>query len=268
VSVEIRELTELDDLHAVVSLFDQIWGRTGEPPLNADTLKALTHSGNYVSGAFVDGRMVGALVGWLGGPPQSNLHLHSHILGVLPDREAHGLGFDLKQHQRRWCLERGVSVVEWTFDPLVRRNAYFNLTKLGAEATEYLVNFYGEMRDDINAGEESDRLLIRWRLDSSGAEEAAAGRPEELDVERLCEWGSTPVLSVGPAGEPQSGPSSARVLICQVPEDIVAVRRSDPELARRWRFAMRDALGGAMQRGYAVKGATRSGWYVLESSTA
>jgi predicted GNAT superfamily acetyltransferase len=265
-NAEIRELTELEDLRAVVALFDQIWGRTGEPPLNADTLKALTHSGNYVSGAFVDGRMMGALVGWLGGTPH-DLHLHSHILGVVPERETRGLGFDLKQHQRRWCLERGVSVVEWTFDPLVRRNAYFNLTKLGAEAPEYLVNFYGEMRDDINAGDESDRLLIRWRLDSERAVKAAAGRAEQLDAERLREWGSTPVLQVGAAGDPVGGPSSARVLICEVPEDIVALRRVDPALARSWRQSLREALGGAMRRGYVIKGATRFGWYVLESGT-
>jgi predicted GNAT superfamily acetyltransferase len=266
-SAEIREVTALEDLRAVVALFDQIWGRTGDPPLNADTLKALTHSGNYVSGAFVDGRMVGALVGWFGGVPH-DVHLHSHILGVVPDRETRGLGFELKQHQRRWCLERGVAVVEWTFDPLVRRNAYFNLTKLGADAPEYLINFYGEMRDDINAGEESDRLLIRWRVSSDRAEDAAAGRAEELDAERLREWGTAKVLSAGAAGEPVSESSSARVLICQVPEDIVALRRADPRLARAWRIALREALGGAMARGYSIKGATRSGWYVLESSTA
>ena len=79
-------------------------------------------------------------MGWLGGHPPHELHMHSHILGVLPGSETHGLGFDLKQHQRRWCLARGVTVMEWTTDPLVRRNAYFNVTKLGAEAPTYLVN--------------------------------------------------------------------------------------------------------------------------------
>lgn len=267
-SVEIRELIELDDLRAVVNTFEQIWGRTDEPPLNADTLKALAHSGNYIAGAFIEGRMVAALVGWLGGNPRRELHMHSHILGVLPGSQTHGLGFDLKQHQRRWCLERDVKTMEWTTDPLVRRNAYFNLSKLGAEAPEYLVNFYGEMRDGINAGEESDRLLIRWRLDSERADAAATGHAFEPDVEKLREWRDDAILTVGPAGEPVARSSVARVLICQVPDDIVAIRSSDPSLARTWRRALREALGGAMQRGYAVTGATRSGWYVLESSTA
>lgn len=263
-SIEIRELIDLDDLRNVSNLFAVVWGRSGEPPLDHDFLKALAHSGNYVSGAFIDDRLVGGLVGWLGGDPRHELHMHSHILGVLPDIEARGVGFDLKQHQRRWCLERGVRVMEWTTDPLVRRNAYFNLSKLGAEAPSYLVNFYGEMRDGLNAGEESDRLLIRWHLDSQRAEDAAIGRVAELDVEKLREWRRDALVAVGPSGEPVVSECSTRVLICQVPEDIVALRHSDPRLARAWRKAVRDALGGALGRGYAIIGATRSGWYVLE----
>ena len=148
----IEELSELDDLRELAELFAVVWGRPGEPPINSDILRALAHSGNYLAGTRLDGRLVGGIVGWLGGHPPHELHMHSHILGVVPGIEARGLGFALKQHQRRWCLERSVGAVEWTFDPLVRRNAYFNLTKLGAEATRYLVDFYGTMNDGINAG--------------------------------------------------------------------------------------------------------------------
>ena len=264
-SAEIRELTELEDLRQLAELFAVVWGRSGAPPISSDILRALAHSGNYISGAFLDGRLAGGLVGWLGGAPLGQLLMHSHILGVSPEREARGLGFELKQHQRRWCLARGVTLMEWTTDPLVRRNVYFNLTKLGAVAPVYLVNFYGEMRDGINTGDESDRLLIQWRLDSQAVEDAAAGRPIELDVEKLRSWGSDAIVTVGPAGEPVVKASPARVLICQVPEDIVALRHSDRGLAREWRMALRDALGGSIDRGYRITGATRSGWYVLEN---
>jgi predicted GNAT superfamily acetyltransferase len=184
---------------------------------------------------------------------------------VLAGSDAHGLGYELKQHQRQWCIARGVKLVEWTTDPLVRRNAYFNLTKLGARAREYLVNFYGEMTDGINAGEESDRLLIAWRLDAASAEAAAAGRSPEPNLDELRSTGAAAVLSVGDAGEPVETPASSRVLLCQVPEDIVAIRLSDPPLARLWRLALRRQLTDAIAAGYAVTGATRSGWYVLES---
>ncbi|HSS62065.1 MAG TPA: GNAT family N-acetyltransferase [Candidatus Limnocylindrales bacterium] len=266
-TAEIRELSDLGDLRDLAELLAVVWGRPGEPPLSSDVLKALAHSGNYIVGAFAGEQLIGGLVGWLGGDPRDHLHMHSHILGVLPNVEARGLGFALKQHQRGWCLARRVTVMEWTTDPLIRRNAYFNLTKLGAEAPQYFVNFYGEMKDGINAGEQSDRLLIRWRLDSQKAEAAAAGRLAEPDLDKLREWGTDAIVSVGAAGEPVLTASSARVLICQVPDDAVALRHSDPALARRWRTAMREALGGALERGYEITGATRSGWYVLESGT-
>lgn len=237
-----------------------VWGRPGEPPIGSDILKALAHSGNYVAGVYVAGTLAGGLVGWFGGMPPGELHLHSHILGVVPGSGTSGLGFELKQHQRRWCLERGVAVIEWTTDPLVRRNAYFNLTKLGARANRYLVNVYGEMTDGINAGEESDRLLITWHLD------AVPGQEPQLDELRL--GGAVAVLSVGDAGEPVSTAAASRVLLCQVPEDIVALRRTDPSLAREWRMALRRAFTRALADGYEVAGATRSGWYVLEAGRA
>jgi len=260
----ITELSELDDLRALELLFAEVWQRPDDPPLDRDVLKALALSGNYIAGANVDGRLVGGLVGWLGGRPPHQLHLHSHILGVLAGSQVRGLGFDLKQHQRAWCLERGVKVIEWTFDPLVRRNAYFNLNKLGAEARDYLVNVYGEMTDGLNAGEESDRILIEWRLDSQVAEEAAAGRPHDPPEEDLKRWNLEALLTVGADGEPVPGSSSARVLLCQVPEDIVEIRRSQPQRAREWRMAVRKALKGAFEAGYRVTGVTRTGWYVLE----
>jgi predicted GNAT superfamily acetyltransferase len=240
VDYEIVELNELDDLRALAELFARIWARAGEPPVNSDLLRALAHSGNYVAGTRSEGRLMGGIVGWLGGRRPGDLHMHSHILGVLPGTETRGLGFALKQHQRRWCLERGVGVVEWTFDPLVRRNAYFNLTKLGAEAARYLVDFYGSMDDGINAGDESDRILVRWELESEKARAAAAGHPIE----------------------PRPDPGA---LLVQVPEDIVAIRRSDAELARRWRYEVREALGGAMSAGYRITAVTRDGLYVLET---
>jgi predicted GNAT superfamily acetyltransferase len=264
--VDITELTRLQELRELERLFGAVWGRPDEPPISADTMRALAHSGNYVAGAFVDGRLTGGLVGWLGQEaPAEPLHLHSHILGVVSASEARGLGFQLKQHQRGWCLERGIATIEWTTDPLVRRNAYFNLTKLGAQASRYFVNFYGAMTDGINAGEESDRLLITWRLDSPQAVAAAAGRPVEANVEDLLRNGAAAVLSVGPAGEPIGRTTSAQILLCEVPDDIVAVRRTDPALARSWRLALRLVLVDAFAAGYAIGGATRSGWYVLQS---
>jgi predicted GNAT superfamily acetyltransferase len=263
--VVITELQELDDLRELQALLAAIWERPDDPPINADLLRAIAHSGNYVAGARVNGRLAGGLVGWLGAREAKELHMHSHILGVAAGNQVAGVGFALKQDQRRWCLERGVNTVEWTTDPLIRRNAYFNLTKLGARASEYLVNFYGVMTDGLNAGEESDRLLITWQLDSPLAKAAFEGGFPEPELGGLLRDGAITILSVGSAGEPVVGElSGARVLICQVPEDIVALRHTNPARARMWRLALRKALVAAFAAGYRVRGATRAGWYVLE----
>jgi predicted GNAT superfamily acetyltransferase len=259
----ISELHEVDDMRELERLFAAVWEIPDEPPIGSDLMRALAHSGNYVVGAREGSRLVGGLVGWLGGSPPHEIHMHSHILGVVADGQVRGLGFKLKQHQRRWCLDRGIRVVEWTYDPLVRRNAHFNLTKLGAEAREYLVNFYGQMADGLNAGEESDRLLIRWRLDSPQVEAAAGGSAPEHATEQLLRKGASVVLSVGLYGEPVESSPASDVLLCQVPADIVAVRRANPALAHSWRLAARRALSAALDAGYTVSGATRTGWYVL-----
>jgi predicted GNAT superfamily acetyltransferase len=260
-SFPIEELAALDDLRELAELFALVWGRPGEPPINSDILRALAHSGNYLAGTRSEGRLIGGIVGWLGGHPPHDLHMHSHILGVVPGIEARGLGFALKQHQRRWCLERSVGAVEWTFDPLVRRNAYFNLTKLGAVATRYLVDFYGAMDDGINAGDESDRILIRWELTSEKAMRAAEGKP----IEAVVDEGAVRVLDVGASGEPVARELQGRIALVQVPDDIVVLRRREPELARTWRYAVRAALRDAMSAGYRVTAVTRDGWYLLSS---
>ena len=117
---------------------------------------------------------------------------------------------------------------------------------------EYLVDFYGAMRDAFNAGDESDRLLIRWRLDSERAESAAAREPRELDVEKLRGWGAAAILSAGPGGEPVAETSGSRVLLCGTPSDIVAMRKENPDMARAWRVALRRALSGPMAHGYRI----------------
>ncbi len=264
-TAEIVELSDFDSLQQLAELFAVIWGRPDAPPIGADVLKAISHSGNYAVGAYHDRRLIGGLVGWLGGDPRHELHMHSHILGVLPGAESHGLGFELKQHQRRWCLGHGVKVIEWTTDPLVRRNGYFNLTKLGARAPQYLTNVYGEMRDGINAGEESDRLLIRWHLDSPDAVSAAAGDAKEPDVDALTAAAAVVALRAGQSGEPVLLQQHGRQkLLIQVPDDIVALRRADAALARSWRLALRETLTKLLSAGYEITGATRDGWYVLE----
>jgi predicted GNAT superfamily acetyltransferase len=257
--IEIVPIDSLGDIRAASSLFAEIWGTgNGDDQIPPEILRALTHSGNYAASAFVDGMLAGAVVGFLG-HDDDGTYLHSHILGVSARRRGSNVGFALKQHQRAWALSKGFRKVTWTFDPLVRRNAYFNIQKLGAHAAEYYESFYGQMRDAVNAGDETDRVLVVWHLEDERAEEAASGRIDEPSGPD-----ATTVGSDEEDGSVLHRVTNGDTIYCATPDDIVSLRRTDPEQALRWRVSLRSSLGEAMRDGYTVSGFTRSGWYVLK----
>jgi predicted GNAT superfamily acetyltransferase len=120
-----------------------------------------------------------AVCGFFGNPAKGGLH--SHVAGVAHAGHGRGIGFALKLHQRAWALHQGVDHISWTFDPLVRRNAYFNMTKLAARPARYLTNFYGPMGDVINGSGDTDRLMVDWDLTSPPVDAAVRGRPLRVD---------------------------------------------------------------------------------------
>ena len=186
--VQLRELSALDELDQVYRLYDAIWRPDpNNPPVTTELLRALTKAGNYVGGAYDGDELIGACVGFFEAP--AAVAMHSHVAGVSAAARGRNVGFALKLHQRAWALRRGVTAISWTFDPLIRRNAYFNVVKLGARPTEYLPNFYGQMEDGINDGDDTDRLLVRWQLDAPEVGAAAAGHPGRCRCRGLA-WGN------------------------------------------------------------------------------
>jgi predicted GNAT superfamily acetyltransferase len=258
-AVDVVELTA-DDLDAAGRLIGRVWELRDDlayPDLQ--TLRAYLMAGEPLLGAFLAGRahdtdaLVGASIGFVGTHP-GGMHVHSHITGIEPAYQHAGIGYAIKLVQREWALARGIDQIRWTFDPLIARNAYFNLTKLGARATAYHANVYGEMADGVNAGDASDRVETVWDL------EAPVGRPEP-DLDALMAAGAEVILSLD--GEVWRETRLVPTLLACVPPDIVSVRRTDPDAARRWRIAARDTIGRALDLGYGAVGATRDGWWVL-----
>lgn len=259
--LHIRAITDLADQQDAAALLSTIWHNDPTSPMiSAELLRSFSHAGNYVAGAFLDGELVGTLVGFFGEPAEGVLH--SHIAGVAPRARGRSIGFAMKVHQRAWALEHGITAITWTFDPLVRRNAYFNISKLGALPVEYLTDFYGAMPDQVNAGGQTDRFLAYWQLTSARARQAADGMattPSPLLTAR-----GTVLLDSDSAGGPvlcdytPGGP-----LLIATPEDIEALRRDDLPLATQWRLRSRAAFGVALANGYRVIGVSRTGWYVL-----
>lgn len=260
--VTVRELSALADLETVYRLYDRIWRPDPKnPPITTELLRALTKSGNYVSGAFEGGRIVGACVGFFEAPAAGAMH--SHIAGVSADVRGRAVGFALKVHQRAWALLRGVSAIAWTFDPLVSRNAYFNLVKLAASPVEYLPNFYGGMNDGINGSDDTDRLLVRWELQSPQVAAACSGAITLADAKAALDAGGAVALGVSEHGGPVPGRTDAPTVLVAVPVDIESLRVSDPGHAKEWRVAVRDVLGALLGDGARVTGFDRSGWYVV-----
>ncbi|MFI6803354.1 GNAT family N-acetyltransferase [Streptosporangium canum] len=253
--VELRELHSIEELEEVFRLFDDIWRPApGSAPITVELMRALSHAGNYVAGAYQDDRLVGASVGFLAAP--AGRVLHSHVTGAAIGR---GIGFALKLHQRAWALERGLERITWTYDPLVRRNAHFNLVKLGARPEEYLPSFYGVMADAINTGDESDRMLAVWRLTEPRVLAAVQGEPHRPQIP------PDAVTALAERdGRPATGRTDARTVLVAVPADIETLRRADPGAAKAWRHAVRDVLGGLMEEGAQVTGFQGRSCYVVE----
>ncbi|WP_159803578.1 GNAT family N-acetyltransferase [Arthrobacter zhaoguopingii] len=258
--VTVRELTDRGDLNAVVSLFSEVWGRASNPPVTVELLRAFAKAGNYIGGAYDGGVLLGASVAF---SAAERSVLHSHIAGVSGASRGRSVGFALKLHQRAWAISRRFSEIAWTFDPLVSRNAYFNMVKLAAEPVEYLPDFYGDMRDGINGADASDRLLVRWVLDAPQVIAAISGRAVRGDAGLERRHGAVEVLGVSSSGHPVPGEGHGPVSLVAVPPDIQTLRATDPPLATQWRSAVRDALGGLMAAGHRVSDFDRAGWYIL-----
>lgn len=257
----IRILDRIEEHAEVRALIEEVW-QTGErnPPVTADMLSAIRVAGGYVSGAFDDEGLAAACLGFFGPPTQRNLH--SHIAGALPRTRGTGVGFALKQHQRAWARQQGAQTITWTFDPLIRRNAWFNLGKLAAGVGDYLPDLYGAMDDEINRDDITDRVLARWTLDDPATTAAAAGRPKTLIAQSIA--GAAVALRADDRERPVIGDLDAETLLIAVPADIEGMRAQDAARSAAWRLAIRETLGVLIAEGATVRGFDRAGWYIVD----
>ena len=230
--IQVRKLDNLQDQDSARKIFDITWSLDAGTEITPNLLQAMVHNGSYLSGAFIDNKIVGAAFAF----PATNdvLHLHSHMTAVLPEFRDKGVGYALKIDQWGWAKKKTYSHISWTFDPLVRRNTKLNIVKLGVDISAYHPNFYGDMPDALNAGDESDRLMVSWSTD--------------LDAPKARELITNPELSD---------------ILIEIPEDIVAIRAKNQSESMKWRRQVREQFMAAFEKNGKVIGFSANNEYVV-----
>ena len=231
-SIQVRELKSLQDQDSGRKIFDLTWAMDAGTEITPNLLQAMVHSGAYLSGAFIDNKIVGAAFAF---PATNNgLHLHSHMTAVLDEFRDKGVGYALKIDQWNWAKKHKYSHLSWTFDPLVRRNVKLNIVKLGVDISAYHSNFYGDMPDALNAGDESDRLMVSWST----------------------------AIDAPKARELITHPKPGDILI-EIPEDIVAIRSKNQSESMKWRRQVREQFMAAFGKNGKVVGFSANNEYVV-----
>jgi predicted GNAT superfamily acetyltransferase len=164
--IEVRALEGIVDFQRAEHVQQETWGFSDRDVVPASIFSVALNFGGQALGAFDGERMVGFALSF-GAFDGDHAHLHSHMVGVVPEYQNYGLGRRIKLAQRENALRRGIDRIMWTFDPLQLRNAYFNLSRLGGVGVRYIPNLYGMTSSPLHGGIPTDRLLIEWNLSSA-----------------------------------------------------------------------------------------------------
>jgi len=223
--VTIRAIMALPELRQIERLQRDVWGMPDRDVVPSHQLLAASGAGGVVLGAFdPSGDLIGFCYGFIGLRDGRPL-FYSHMAAVVEAHRGKDIGFRLKRAQREEAVARGLDWMVWTYDPLQAANAHLNMHKLGARASRYYVNYYGEMEDELNRGIPSDRLEVDWRL-------------------------RDPRVAALMRGERPAAPSGAAVARIEIPADLGEMRRTGPARLRQSRQRTREAFLELFGRGY------------------
>jgi len=251
-----RDLTTLQDFASVVALEQEIWGPGYDEPVPVPILAVTVLRGGILMGAFDAGRLIGfvySLPGLKHGQPMQ----WSHMLGVVDGFRNDGIGHELKLLQRDRALAMGLSLIEWTFDPMQAMNAHLNFAKLGVVSDEYEENVYGASASPLHKGNPTDRLVAQWNIREPHVERriAAARNRSALPLRAHDVAGAVPVNRLLPyadwyeCAERDMDLDATRVVV-EIPMGFTEMLTRAPDLALAWRMATRQMFFGYFARGY------------------
>jgi predicted GNAT superfamily acetyltransferase len=230
--IEVRPLSGHAEYSQAVDLQRTIWGWIELELLPVRLFVTAVKVGGEALGAFDGSRMVGFSLAIPGIGRDGKIYLHSHMVGVLAEYRDRGVGTLLKLTQRKNALARGMELVEWTFDPLELKNAYFNIERLGAIIRRFVLNQYGSTTSPLHGGLPTDRCIAEWWIGSARVEAALAGT------------------------RPSHAGATARI---SVPNSIEELKRSEPAQAREIQKRVSEQFLEHFSKGLAVIGIERTG---------
>ena len=252
--IEIRHPKSPEEFRYIEEIQRDAWGALDIDITPTHVCVATYLASRCVYIAFHRNKPIGFVWGMLG-MQNGEIILHSHQLGVLREYQNKNVGFLLKLRQREYALERGIRLIRWTFDPLQSRNAYFNFNKLGVICREYIVNLYGEIRDELNRGLPSDRLYVEWHIDTPRVHGRIKGRkPPALEglprsipiinrVEREHYFPRTTHVEMDLDDE---------FLLVEIPKNYIEIKSANPSLILDWRLKLREIFTEYLSRKYTI----------------
>lgn len=250
----IQPFTELHELDKIVALQATFWH---DPSIivQRNILYSLVNSGGAVHAALCQGKVVGFILSFIGlqdresnRPAHDNLKLVSQRMTVLPEYRHQGIGHRLKMAQCDYARQLGLNLITWTFDPLISRNAYFNIRKLGAVSRCFIEDYYGP-DSPLAWHRASDRLYVEWWIDKRKSSRAS--------VEHYL--ASAPIINPYHPLQPQP------IILIEIPHDYTSLK--SPNIIHTWRQYSRHVLPQAFSKGYCITDFVHDGtrsFYVLE----
>lgn len=270
--ITIRPLQTLEELHACERLQKEIWGFEDISVVPHHLLLTTIKNGGVLLGAFEENNLIGFVYGFPG-VEHNRLKHCSLMCAVLPERRFQGVGYELKLKQREAMLAQGIELITWTFDPLVSPNAHFNLHKLGVISNRYERNLYGDMRDRLNAGLETDRLTVEWWITSPRVQARLQGT-RETSLGNYTVINQVKERDGFLVNRDYSLELAELRLLLEIPYDWQRMREQNMPLVKEWRHQTREIFEHYFAQGYYAtdflaieEGGRKRAFYLLEKTT-
>jgi predicted GNAT superfamily acetyltransferase len=251
--LEYREMLDFSEYDILEDIQEDAWGMPARELVPKRLMYATLKSGGVVIGAYKNEEVVGYCWGWVGHKEPDGLFIYSHHNAVRKEYQNQGIGMQLKLVQRDWAIKNGYSLINWTFDPLQSKNCYLNLHKLGVVCNNYKRNYWGEMKDILNIGIDTDRFYSNWQINSKHVKQRIEGKIDDyphLIQSNDCKVFETQLVKDKLVVEKTNLNLDLECILVEIPPNFNELIKSDKEILIHWRKETRIVFENYFYKGY------------------